>query len=436
MRSEFAASIPSMRWARLHNDMEFSYYLTSLGVIPLFAFRAFGPLLATALVARFGTEWAPLSEVAGIQLLAGLPSWATDDTTLLILTGMTALELLLNKVPEARELLRYSDIQLKAIAAFGVCFYLVEGDPRELLEHIRQEGLSTGYALGQSFAYSWSFGVGAMVWFVATLRRSVYAMLDAIDEEDSLGLQRLLSWMEDAIGFLGVMAVVFFPVLGVLLAGLALLVLLGVRRFLESRERKQMAPCEGCQTLNHLSGIQCSNCRASLPQPHPVGVLGVAKLGRVDELDPHRLRLVANKRCPSCATRLVEKRLRQSCPICGTAVFADSTALDAYLASLEAKLPKTLAICLGLSSVPLVGLIPGILYYRVSLISSLRYYVPGAMGIGTRWLVRMLNLLLLLLQVVPIVGAVTLPLMCWLNFRVYSAAVRRQASTLAAPSRA
>lgn len=285
--------------------------------------------------------------------------------------------------------------------------------------------------MGQSFAYSWSFGIGSLVWFVATLRRSVYGLLEAIDEEDSLGLQRLLSWMEDIIGFLGVIAVVFFPVLGVVLAGLALLVLATVRRILEAREHKQMAPCPGCQTRNHLSGVQCSQCRVSLPQPHPVGLLGVAKVGRVENLDPHRLRLVANKRCPSCATRLAEKRLQQRCPECDTAVFADATSLEVYLASLEARLPRTLVICLGLSSVPLVGLIPGILYYRISLISSLRFYVPGAVGFGVRWLVRVLNLLLLLLQVVPFVGALTLPLMCWLNFRLFSAAVRRQAGVLA-----
>ncbi len=414
--------------------MDLSFYLITLGVVPLFAFRAFGPLLATALVARFGAEWAPLADIAGIGLLSGLPPWMTDDTTLLILAAMTGLELLLTKVPETRELIRYTDTQLKAIAAFLVCFYLVEGDPRELLEHIRQEGLSTGYAAGQSFAYTWSFGIGSLVWFTATLRRGVYALFDAIDEEDSLGLQRLLSWMEDGIGFLGVIAVVLFPVLGVVLAGSALLGLVAVRRILEARERRQMAPCANCQTPNHLSAVHCSQCRDSLPQPNPVGLFGVAKVGRVEDFDDHRLRLVANKRCPSCASRLVEKRIQQRCPECDTAAFENSSTLEAYLTRLEARLPKTMLICLGLSSVPLIGLIPGILYYRVSLISSLRYYVPGAMGLGVRWFLRMLTLLLLLLQVVPILGAFTLPLMCWLNFRVFSRAVRRQAHLLAEPA--
>lgn len=413
------------------HSMDVSFYLVSLGVVPLFAFRAFGPLLATALVARFGAEWAALADVAGIRLLTDLPAWMTDDTTLLILAGMTALELILTKVPETRELLRYSDTQLKAIAAFLVCFYLVEGDPRELLEHVRQEGLSTGYAAGLSFAYTWSFGIGSLVWFAATLRRGMYALLDEVDAEDSLGLQRLLSWMEDGIGFFGVIVVVLLPPLGLLLAAATLLGFWVVRRTLEARERKQMVPCAVCQKPNHLSAVQCSRCRRTLPQPHPIGWFGVAKVGRVDDQDDHRLRLVAHKRCPSCATRLVEKRIEQHCPECGTAIFEDASALETYLMRLDARLPRTLLVCLGLSSVPLFGLIPGILYYRIGLISSLRHYVRGAAGLWTRWLVRMINLVLLMLQVVPIVGAFTLPLMCWLNFRVFAGAVRRQSPALA-----
>lgn len=160
---------------------------------------------------------------------------------------------------------------------------------------------------------------------------------------------------------------------------------------------------------------------------------GVAKLGRLEDLEQHRLRPVANKRCPSCAARLAEKRVGRRCPECDTVAFADSASLHSHLASLAARLPKTLAICFGLGSVPLLGLIPGILHYRVSLTSSLRFYVPGAVGFGVCWLDRLLNLFLLVLQIVPVVGALTLPLMCWLIFRAFSAAVRRQARGLDEP---
>lgn len=420
--------IPPPRCATLPlvAGMDLSYYLTSLGVIPIFAFRAFVPLFATALVARFGMEWAPLAGLAGIELLSGLPDWASDDTTLLVLGGMSALEVLLTKVPETRDLITYTETQRKAIAAFLVCFLMVQGDPRELLDHLRKEGLSTDYAWGQSFAYSWSFAIGSCVWLASTLRRSVHRLLMELDEDDAIGLQRLISWMEDGIGFAGVLVVLVFPLLSLLLAGMALLGLWSVRRYLEAREEQQKAPCGSCGTRNHLSAIRCSGCGVSLPQPHRVGILGVARLGVVADIDAHRLALVANKRCPSCAERLKEKRLDQRCPACGAAPFPDEAARGAYLAGLRARLPRTLAICLGLGAIPLLGLVPGILYYRLSLIASLRYYIPRTVGMLTRWLVRILNLFLLALQPVPLLGAVTLPLMCAMNFAVYGAAFARQ----------
>jgi hypothetical protein len=411
--------------------MNVTYYLISLGVVPVFAFRAFLPLLATALVARIGPELEPFASMAGIALVADLPAWISDDTTLAILAGMSLLEIVLAKVPEARELLRYSETQLKAIAAFLTCFYLVEGNPQELLDHLRKEGLSTDYAWGQSFAYAWSFAIGTAVWLAATLRRAVYGLLTELDEEDTLGLQRLLSWMEDGIGFFGVLLAIYVPAFALVFAGATLLGLWMVRRWLEAREARQKAPCPACGRSRHLCATRCPGCDATLSDPREVGWLGVARAGAVTDLDDHRLRLIANKRCKSCAERLRERRLDQRCPECDLAPFASNSDLDDYLASVGARLSHTLGVCFALGLVPLVGLIPGILYYRMSLIASLRHYLPVTTNLLTRWFVRIVNLCLIVLQPVPILGALTLPAMCLVNYSVYRGVIVRQRRTLA-----
>ena len=82
-------------------------------------------------------------------------------------------------------------------------------------------------------------------------------------------------------------------------------------------------------------------------------------------------------------------------------------------------MPKTLGICFALSFIPVFGLIPGILYYRLSLISSLRIYVPLSTGCLMRWVIRIINLILLGIQWVPLLGSLTLPLMCLVNYQVY-----------------
>ncbi len=65
------------------------------------------------------------------------------------------------------------------------------------------------------------------------------------------------------------------------------------------------------------------------------------------------------------------------------------------------------------------------------MIGSLRGYVPRATGRLSRWLVRLVCLVLILLQPLPVVGALTLPLMCYANFAVYRAALQRQSAALA-----
>jgi hypothetical protein len=106
--------------------------------------------------------------------------------------------------------------------------------------------------------------------------------------------------------------------------------------------------------------------------------------------------------------------------------FADNASLEGYLQTLRASLPKTLMVLFLLGFVPVLGLVPGILYYRLSLISSLRCYLPRTANFFSRWVVRLVNLLLICLQWIPLLGAVTLPLMCLTNFTVYQAALRRQ----------
>lgn len=404
-----------------------AFYLTSLGIVPLFVSRAFLPLFASAAIARFGPGWSWAADAAGVELLADLPAWSTSDAALLILAVMAALEGLMARVPELRQAMIYSDTQLKGIAAFLVCFFLVEGDPRDLLGHLRQEGLSTDYAWGQSFAYTWSFAIGWTVWFGARMRRGVYAVLGDADADDSLGLHKLLAWGEDAVGFFGVFFAVFLPLVACALAALTLASLFVLRRMLEARERRSRAGCPACGSENHLCALECASCRRALPAPRRAGLLGTARADAVGDVDLHRLRLIANKRCRSCAERLVERRADQSCPACGTAVFEDAEAFEAYLASVRARLPRTLGIVGALGLVPVLGLVPGIVYYRVGLIAGLRHYVPRSLAMLSRTGVRILSVVLLCLQPVPVLGALTLPLMCGANYAVYGAALRRQA---------
>ena len=199
-----------------------------------------------------------------------------------------------------------------------------------------------------------------------------------------------------------------------------------IRRTLEAMEEKGKVPCERCATPFPKCGPHCPQCNQPRAQVFAVGLLGSIKKTLAPDLAEHGRRLLARKRCSTCGERLRERKLRQVCSACHTAPFADQAAVARYLAEIKRQLPMVLGVLFLIGFVPLLGLVVGIIYYRVSIVSSLRCYLPRTTGVMARWGVRVINIVILCFQPVPILGAVTLPLMCLTNYWVYSSLLQRQ----------
>jgi len=148
----------------------------------------------------------------------------------------------------------------------------------------------------------------------------------------------------------------------------------------------------------------------------------------------HRLELISKRRCLVCASKLPKRAIQQKCEACGSLALPSEAWFDAYLSHVKIGLGRTLGVCFFFGLVPVIGLIPGIIYYRFGLISNLRRYVPPTVGIATRWVVRIINMILLTLQGIPILGALALPAMCLVNYYVYRAVVLREGSRQFGPS--
>jgi hypothetical protein len=154
----------------------------------------------------------------------------------------------------------------------------------------------------------------------------------------------------------------------------------------------------------------------------------------VEDAAVHQLRLLAKKRCPACATPLPEKSVRQSCAGCGEVVFDSPATAERYVLRLNRRLGKTLAIATAMSAVPFLGIVPGVIYYRLSLLAGLRDYIPRGRGMLVRWFVRIVSLLLLAFQWLPFFGALSLPAMCLLNYMVYRSVFRSECERKLAPA--
>jgi hypothetical protein len=124
---------------------------------------------------------------------------------------------------------------------------------------------------------------------------------------------------------------------------------------------------------------------------------------------------------------LKQRAVRQACPTCHTVTFASMAEFHAYLRALQARLPQTLLICLGLSAIPVIGVIPGVVYYRLTLVSGLRGYVPPLRGCLARVMIRVVNWGLILLQPIPVLGALIVPLMCVSSYWIYRSSLNGRA---------
>lgn len=402
-----------------------THYLVSLGFVPYFASRAFVPLFASACVARWGAQIPLFDEAEAIEMLGAVPPAFTSDLVLGVLLLFAVFEIVAQKSPELRELASLYENQVKAAAGFAATFALVWGHAA-LVESGAVPAITASMSFGESVAYLWSGMIAGAILFASMLRNAIFGFLREIDQDDDLGIQGLLSWLEDAIGFFGVLFVVVLPVVSVILAGLTVLGLDLTRRYLEYREEKSKVPCANCDTSCSPCGIRCPGCGHLRRDILQVGVLGTIRTTRTADLMSHRLQLLAQKRCSSCGDRLKERLLEQSCLTCGTRAFSSAAEVETYLGHVRSKLPKILVVLFVMSAIPLVGLVAGVIYYRLSVIASLRCYVPRSTGFVARWVVRIVNLILLCLQPVPILGAFVLPLMCLTNYGMYQALLRRQ----------
>lgn len=167
--------------------------LFTLGATPFFASRSFSAMFWVAAAARLQAEGLlAFTEGLGpmqLNLALQFPGLLIANEVLLVLLVLALLESLADKSTGLRLMLAELDPWTKvagdyifnnvALAA-SVSLVAAEG--------LRQAGL--GGAL-------WTVVPAAGVWLIATLRRNVLSFLTDLDEDDDLGIRKLISWAED-----------------------------------------------------------------------------------------------------------------------------------------------------------------------------------------------------------------------------------------------
>lgn len=398
--------------------MSFFALLHAVGSVSFFSSRAFLTAFATAVLMRWGGDLPFLANAELLKGVTGAPHWFTSDAALLVLGLLAGIEVLANKSPEARELLQHIDRYLKpTVAAMTMIGMIGAADAQFIRQTIEQAGFGD---------YLLTFVVVPGVYALSVARAAVLEVLTDSDEDDDIGIQNLISWAED-IGVLGgLVFLVLFPVVMVILLAIASGLLLLARRRAVARDEQSKMPCSSCGEMIYSVAMACFKCHTKVAAPRAVGVFGQAKDQPATDLNTHPYRLVEKKRCAVCATRLQENTVSQSCPQCEHQPLADAAFAGSYVDYISKRLPLVLLVSFGLSLIPVVGLIPGVIYYRTTLIAPFRRYVPLGKRFALKWAIRVLFFFLIALQWVPMLGGFVVPTMALINYGAYRSAFQGQ----------
>ena len=398
--------------------MNLALLIQAAGSIGVFTGRAFLPAFSTALLLRFGPEIPWIAQMGFLQHVRGVPTWFTRDTTLVVLGILSALELAAVRFPEARGVLDEVHQYLKAGMAALTYMGVVSVSDRAVVGQVFGEA-----GMADSLP---ALAVGSVVFIASRVRAAAVGFWSEADEDDDLGAQGIGRWVEDLWSGLGPVALILLPGLTVAALGLAIALLFVLQRRAEARADASKVACLQCGEMISPCALACPHCRARVDAPRAVGLLGQVRKGPADA---GRLPfdLVAVKRCPVCASRLKQKAVDQTCAVCGHRLMADPHFARTYIAHIDRRVPMVVAACVLLGLVPVLGLIPAVIFYRLALVAPFRRYIPPARNFVLRWTVRIVVVVLVAFQWIPGLGGLVVPLMAMITYMTYRREYRRLA---------
>jgi len=402
--------------------MDLNALLYSFGLSGLFASRAFLPAFATAVALRYGESLPWLRDLEFVRAAGSEPHWFTHGGVIAVLGLLAAAELLADKSPEARELLdaasRYVKPGVSALVTMGA-LGAADADFVDQLVGMRQAGLMELFPAAAA---------GALTYFFSTARDGALALFGEADPGDDLGMRGFLSWIEDLWAFFGAWLLLVYALGMGALIGLAMGAFYLAARTRERRAERAKVPCAQCGERIHPFATECRHCGAGAAAPRQLSMLGGLREERAEDIQAHKLRLIELKRSPKSGERFKGRGADAVCEEDGARPFEDPALREAYVAMVAARLPTTLAVGAALSLVPILGLVAGVIYYRFRLVAPFRRYLPLRRSLWTRWLIRLLLLVLMAFQWVPVAGAAVVPLMALINYGFYRRAFLRELS--------
>jgi Zn finger protein HypA/HybF involved in hydrogenase expression len=397
--------------------------LTGVNAVGLFASRAFVSAFAVAAALKWGPQIGFINNTGLLSQIHSVPSWFTHDITVTILGLLALLEIAATKSADARALLIEVDQYLKSGMAFlstlAVSGIISANDEAVIKQIVTwQEPVRAG--LGED-VLGWLVAAltAGGVYVSCVVRRNLLGVIFEADPDDDTMIGATLSWIEDLWAFFGTLLLVLFPIVMLILTTIIFGFIALLQWRAKRREENAKVACGSCGEMMYRSAVTCPSCGTANAQVHAVGWLGQSKEKLASDPQAQPVRLMQKQRCPVCAKHLEPRQMRQTCPACQYGLFESEADSIAYLATLDRRYPKVLIVTALLSLIPIVGLIPAIMVYRMRLIAPLRRYLTIARRMPLSLGLKLLFVVLIWVQVIPGVGAIAVPIMASISYGTY-----------------
>lgn len=395
--------------------MDLSALLYSFGLSGLFSSRAFLPAFATSLVLRYGDQVPLLKSVDFLQSVGNEPNWFTHGGVVAAFGILALVELVAEKSPELREIFDtfsvYAKTGISGLTTMGI---LSASDAQFVGGMVQEAGIfdMLPAVLSASATY-----------FGATIRGGVMGMLTDADPDDTVKIRGFISWIEEIWSSWGVVLIVLYaPIMIAVIAGFFGMLAL-IRKRHEGKLEEAKVLCRSCGQRIHSFATKCHHCDTEVESPNVLGFLGGLKPEKAGSIREQELRLLRLKRSPVSGERFEGKGVQLKCEEDGRVAFSDPELNRAYFDAVSAKLPRVLLVSAVFGFVPVLGLLVGVIYYRLRLVAPFRRYLTFGQSFLTKWLVRLILLVLVYAQLFG-GGIIAVPLMAALNYWFYRSAFK------------
>lgn len=220
------------------------------------------------------------------------------------------------------------------------------------------------------------------------------------------------SWSDYAVAY-GLL----YPYIALIVFLLGVWVVIRLKRSFMKREYEKRQSCGHCGTLMFGCSPRCPHCSTDSPSVHAISWLGFSSQSRFitpDRVFEHRLR--SHRRCPNCASFLIESKIAQSCPDCGVSPFARVDEVMGFDRFVQKRAWWTVLLVFVIGFIPIVGPLLSGAFYRRTLIAPYSLYMNVFKESGVAVFLLVLRYLF---RFLPMIGIIGLPLLALVEDYVY-----------------